>query len=335
MLPGADENPPNRTGAPMELGNIDLNLLVVFEAIYSGGSISGAGKQLGMSQPAVSNALTRLRELMDDPLFVRTRRGVDPTVKAHRLIGPVREALRLIEGQFKNGRKIDLASYKRLFRILMFDPLEPVMLPAVLRQIAIEGPGISIECVRATPDFAEALRAGTIDLACYAYPVNAPDIVAVPIMIADAVVIARRGHPGIGKTLDAATYRKLGHVTLVPALRAVTNVDQDIAAHGLTRRAVYMINKVWSVAPIVERTDLLGTLPRWVAQSLARNFDIEIHDMPVKVPEHAIHMLWHQKSTSDQGHEWLRETMLAAIREQIQLSDDVASPVVANLPHAG
>jgi DNA-binding transcriptional LysR family regulator len=319
----------------MELGNIDLNLLVVFEAIYSGGSISRAGEHLGMSQPAVSNALTRLRELMDDALFVRTRRGVDPTVKARRLIGPVREALSLIEGQLKSGRQIDLASYKRLFRILMFDLLEPVMLPPVLRQIAAEGPGISIECVRATPDFAEALRSGTIDLACFAYPVNAPDIVAMPIMSSDAVVIARRGHPGIGKTLDVATYRALGQVTLVPALRAVTNVDQDLAAHGLTRRAVYMVNKTWSVAPIVERTDLLGTLPRWIAQIIARNFDITIHDMPVKVPLHSIYMLWHQKSTSDPGHEWLRETMLAAMQEKIQMMEDAAGQPRAESLHAG
>jgi DNA-binding transcriptional LysR family regulator len=315
----------------MELGNIDLNLLVVFEAIYSGGSISRAGKQLGMSQPAVSNALARLRELMDDALFVRTRHGVDPTLKARRLIGPVREALNLIEGQLKIGRQIDLASYKRLFRILMFDPLEPIMLPPVLRQIADQGPGVAIECVRATADFAEGLRGGTIDLACYAYPVNAPDIVVVPIISADTVVIARRGHPDIGKTLDVATYSALGHVTLVPALRAMANLDKDIAIYGLTRRAVYMVNKTWSVAPIVARTDLLGTLPRWVALAVARNFDIEIYDMPVKVPEHAVYMLWHQKSTSDPGHQWLRETMLAAMREKAQLSENVTSLALANM----
>jgi DNA-binding transcriptional LysR family regulator len=314
----------------MELGNIDLNLLVVFEAIYSGGSISRAGKDLGMSQPAVSNALARLRELMDDALFVRTRRGVDPTVKARRLIGPVREALGLIEGQLKSGRQFDLASYKRLFRILMFDPLEPIMLPPVLRQIAKEAPGVAIECVRGTADFAEGLRGGTIDLACYAYPINAPDIVVVPIITADAVVIARRGHPGIGKTLDAATYNALGHVTLVPALRAVVNVDQDIAARGPTRRVVYMVNKTWSIAPIVERTDLLGTLPRWVALAIARNFNIAIYDMPVKVPEHGVYMLWHQKSTSDPGHQWLRETMLAAMRERAQLPNNVTSLTVVN-----
>jgi DNA-binding transcriptional LysR family regulator len=309
----------------MELNNLDLNLLVVFEAIYSTGSISHAGKQLGLSQPAVSNALARLRELTDDALFERARRGVDPTAKAHRLIGPVREALGLIQGQLEGGRPFDLASYKRQFRILMFDPLEPIMLPPVLRQITRQGPGVAIECVRATADFADGLRGGTIDLACYAYPVNAPDIVVTPIVSADPVVIARRGHPGIGATLDIATYGSLGHVTLVPELRAVANLDQDVAAYGITRRVVYMVNKTWSIAPIVARTDLLGTLPRWFALEFARNFDIAIYDMPVKVPMHTVYMLWHQKSTSDPGHEWLRETMLAAMRET--LAPPVASSI--------
>jgi len=319
----------------MELGNVDLNLLVVFEAIYSGGSISLAGKQLGMSQPAVSNALARLRELMDDALFVRTRRGVDPTVRARRLIGPVREALSLIQGQLKDGRPFELASYKRLFRILMFDPIEPIMVPPVLRQITHGGPGVAIECVRATADFADGLRGGTIDLACYAYPVNAPDIVAVPIVSTDAVVIARRGHPGIGKALDIATYGALGHVTLVPEIRAVTNIDQDIARYGVTRRVVYMVNKTWSIAPIVARTDLLGTLPRWFAEAIARNFDVAIYDMPVKVPQHAVYMLWHQKSTSDPGHQWLRQTMLAAMREKVPPSDDVTGQIRGKLLSPG
>jgi DNA-binding transcriptional LysR family regulator len=319
----------------MELGNVDLNLLVVFEAIYSGGSISRAGKQLGMSQPAVSNALARLRELMDDALFVRTRRGVDPTVRARRLIGPVREALSLIQGQLERERPFDLASCKRLFRILMFDPIEPIMVPPVLRQITRGGPGVAIECVPATADFADGLRGGTIDLACYAYPVNAPDIVVVPIVSTDAVVIARRGHPGIGKALDIATYGALGHVTLVPELRAVANIDQDIARYGVTRRVVYMVNKTWSIAPIVARTDLLGTLPRWFAQAIARNIDVAIYDMPVKVPQHVVYMLWHQKSTGDPGHQWLRQTMLAAMREKAPRSDDVTNQIRGKLLSPG
>lgn len=313
----------------VDLGNIDLNLLVVFEAIYSSGSISQAGRELGMSQPAVSNALARLRERMDDPLFVRTRRGVDPTVKAQRLIGPVRDALSLIEAQLLGGHELDFATYRRQFRVLIFDPLEPIMLPPVLRRIASDGPGISIECVRGMSDFAEALRGGAIDLACYGYPVNAPDIVVLPIVSADAVVVARRGHPRIGDTLDLATFRALGHVTLVPALRAVTSIDKELARFGVTRRAVYMVNKTWSIAPIVERTDLIGTLPRWFAQEIAGNFDIAIYDMPVKLPEQAVYMLWHQKNTNDPGHRWLRDLMMAPLRDKARPAVKV-SPAPAN-----
>ncbi len=239
------------------------------------------------------------------------------------MIEPVREALGLIVGQLEAGRRVDLGTLQRAFRILIFDPLEPIMIPPVLRLVTEEAPGVIIENVHAVPDFVEALRAGTIDLACFAYPVNAPDIVVVPIETVEAVVIARRDHPAIPKTLDVATFASLGHVTLTPEMRALGDIDKDIAAHGLSRRAVYMVNKVWSIAPIVERTDLIGMLPRSFAAEIARNFAIAIHDMPVKLPERAVYMLWHQKSANDPAHRWLRESMLASMREKSQPGGNV------------
>jgi DNA-binding transcriptional LysR family regulator len=215
----------------------------------------------------------------------------------------------------------DLAFPERLFRVLMFDPLEPIMLPPVLRQIADAMPGIAIECVRGTADFVASLRGGEIDLACYAYPVGAPDIIAVPIISTDGVVIARRGHPGIRETLDRTTFGALGHVTLVPALRGLVKLNENLADQGLKRHVVYMVNKMASVAPIVERTDLIGVLPRWFAHRIARNFDIVIHEMPVMLPPQTVHMLWHARSTDDPGHHWLREAMLAAFREDISPRD--------------
>ncbi|MBV9559569.1 MAG: hypothetical protein JOY90_03775 [Bradyrhizobium sp.] len=216
---------------------------------------------------------------------------------------------------------IDPAFHKRLFRVLMFDPLEPIMLPPVLRRIADAMPGMTIECVRGTADFAASLRTGEIDLACYAYPVGAPDIIAIPIVSTDAVAIARRGHPGIGGTLDRTTFGALGHVTLVPPLRGLVKLNENLAAQGLKRRVVYMVNKMASIAPIVERTDLIGVLPRWFAHRIARNFDIVIHEMPVMLPAQTVHMLWHARNTDDPGHHWLREAMLAAFREDISPRD--------------
>ena len=161
--------------AAQSLKNVDLNLLVIFEAVYAAGNISHAAIQLSMSQPAVSNALTRLRELLDDPLFVRDKKGVRPTVRAEAIIGPVRDALALIGRQLDAGKEIDLATYKRAFRVIMVDPLEPLVMPAVLREIDAKAPGISIETYPSfRADFSSDILAGTIDLAIYVYPVNAP-----------------------------------------------------------------------------------------------------------------------------------------------------------------
>lgn len=300
----------------MNLKKLDLNLLVVFEAIYAAANISHAAKQLGMSQPTVSNALARLRVLMGDPLFTAKRRGVEATVKARQMIGPVREALGIIRGQLSTG-DIDLATYQRQFRVLLADPTEPIVMPPVLRLIAEQAPGISIEsCMLADPDFAAQLRDGTVDLACFSFPFSAPDIVTMPICGVDVVAIARRGHREIGDRLDLATYTRLGHVALVPELRAMMHIEKDMAAHQGPRRIVCMVNKLWSIAPLVERSDLIGLLPRWFAAQIADNFNVAVHEVPVRIAEQYIYMIWHAKNEDDPGHRWLREAMLAAIREQ-------------------
>lgn len=302
--------------AGVNLKNLDLNLLVVFEAIYSSGNISRAAERLAMSQPAVSNSLARLRHLLDDQLFLRARRGVEPTIKAKAMIGPVRDALALIKRELGGDEAIDLATYKRQFRILMFDPLDVIMMPPVLQRIVHEAPGISIECPPPfRMDFAKELLAGTLDLACYIYPLNAPDIVTVPICPADVVTIARRGHPKINGTLDLETFKAVKHVTLIPELRAMTHLQKDVAANRFERDVAYMVARLGSMPAIVERTDLVASVPRWFAEEMAKNFDIEIYPPPIPVAEQHIYMMWHRKNEHDAGHRWLREMLLATMRE--------------------
>src|SRR5947199_107544 len=101
-----------------------------------------------------------------------------------------------------------------------------------------------------------------LDLAFYVYPVSEPDIVVVPICPVDVVFIARRGHPTIGKTLDVQTFKTLRQIALVPEMRALTHLDRDLAAHQAPRNLAYTVNRLWSIPPIVERSDLIGPLPR-------------------------------------------------------------------------
>jgi DNA-binding transcriptional LysR family regulator len=301
----------------VNLRDLDLKLLVVFEAIYSTGNISRAADKLAMSQPAVSNQLARLRELIGDPLFARGRRGVEPTVKAQAMIGPVREALGLIGRQFGDAADIDLATYRRTFRISMFELLEPILMPPIISVIAERAPGISIEGSSPRVEFAQDILNGTLDLVCYAYPITSPDITVVPLAATDVVVIARRSHPGIGKTLDLETLGRLGYVGLAADLRQMTMVDRDLLVHGIKRRVVYGVPRLWSIPAQVAATDLVAMMPRQFAAYLAPKFDLDVHEMPVKIPGQHMYMAWHIKMDGDPGHKWLREAIAATARERL------------------
>ena len=297
------------------LKNMDLNLLVIFEAIYSNNNISRASERLGMSQPAISNALARLRHSFDDPLFIRIPKGVEPTTKARELIHPVREALGLIGCHLPSGANFDLLSYKRIFRVVVADPLEPLIMPALVRAAVTEAPGISVECIQAHPKLFDDLRTGLLDLVCFSFPVDMTDIVYKPICRADLVVVSRRDHPHIAKPLDLATFGRLRHITLNRELRSLTFVDKSLAVTSTSRKVAYMASKIWSMPPMIERTELIGVLPRFFVNSISSNFDLDVHELPTEIPEQHFFMAWHIGANLDQGHVWLRESLMQAARE--------------------
>lgn len=297
----------------INLRKIDLNLLVIFEALYATGNTSRAAERLGMSQPAVSSALGRLREIVGDQLFIRTPRGVAPTTKAREIIQPVREALSVIGRQLGSGDSIDLATYKRLFRIIVADPLEALVMPSIVSTILADAPGVSIECVQATARYADDIRDGSIDIACFAFPVDTSDIVVKALMPFDLVVVSRRDHPAIRKPLDAETFHKLPQIAVGRELRGLTGVDRNLVAAGAQRRTPYMAAKIWSMPPMIQRTDLVGFLPRRFAQEIAANFDLDIHEAPIAMPEQHVYMLWHVNSEHDPGHRWLRESVVQSL----------------------
>lgn len=300
----------------VNLKTLDLNLLVVFEAIYSAGNISHAADQLAMSQPAVSNSLARLRDLLDDQLFVRARRGVTPTTKAQAMIAPVREALGLIGVQL-GGREIDLKSYRRTFRISAMDVIEPLVMPPLLNMLTASAPGVSIEGVASRPDIVQDVLDGTLDLACFIYPVTSPEISILPIGPVDLVAIARPGHPTIGNRLEAAMMNDLAYIALSAELRGFTQVDRELLVHGIKRRIVMSVSRLWSVPSIVAETDLVGMVPRAFAGHVARIFNLAVHELPVTVAEQHLYLMWNIKMDTDPGHTWLRELLIPIMKQAL------------------
>jgi DNA-binding transcriptional LysR family regulator len=295
------------------LRNFDLNLLVVFDAVYSAGNISHAAKQLALTQPAVSNALGRLRERFDDPLFVRDGRNMKPTLRSRQMIGAVRDALGLVRRQLGEDAVIDLASYKRLFRIVVTDALEPFLMPPMLNQIDASAPGITVDSRPAgSTQVINELIGGTLDLALYTYQASAPGVIMIPVCPVEAVVVARRDHPRIRGKLDLKAFMACGHVTFINELKALSNIERDIAHGAGARRVPYMANSLWSIAAIAGKTDLLGILPRRLAEELAAGFNLAIHEPPAKIAEQHLYMMWHERNQDDIGHRWLRQHLTAA-----------------------
>jgi DNA-binding transcriptional LysR family regulator len=288
---------------------------------------------LSLTQPSVSNALSRLREHFKDPLFVRAGRGVRATERSRQMIGPVREALQLIRQQFDGDGALDLAALKRTFRIVIVDPLEPILMPALLREITAHAPMVAIE---SRPPWdtkvVDDIVSGTLDLACYTFQVSAPGLVFETICACDHVIVARRNHPKINGTLNAATLMALQQVALISELRGQATVDRDLTIGAGNRRLPYLVNKTWSMPAVVGSTDLVAVLPRRFAELMAPVFNLQIHESPVPLSDQHFHMIWHEKNTDDPGHKWLRETLLKGLSDGSEKIAPATAPILAVPP---
>lgn len=140
----------------------------------------------------------------------------------------------------------------------------------------------------------------------------------------DLVVIARRNHPRIGKALDVEALSNLGFIGLASDLRQTTMIDRDLLTHGIKRRFVYGVPRLWSIPPLVANSDLIAFMPRPFATYLTSKFDLDIYETPVSLPSQYIYMTWHIKMDGDPGHRWLREAMLVSAKERLGAPPDEA-----------
>lgn len=293
----------------MNIRNLDLNLLRVFDAIYAARNISRAADHLGLSQPATSHALKRLREHLADPLFVRAGQGLAATTRAEQLIGPVREALDAIRLAIE-GVSFDPSVLRRKFRIVMHDPLEPVLMPALIERLAREAPGASLELLPIYGlDILDELNNRRVDLVFPFFAAEHPQICSAQFGDMKLVCIARRGHPEIGARMDRATFDRLGHVMFMTSLRTKSPIEEYLVAQGCRRRAVVEVSKLWSVLTLVAASDLISIMPQMMAESMRDKLGIDIFPMPYDLPRILINMSWHIADESDSGHSWLRRTI--------------------------
>ena len=295
----------------MNVQDIDLNLLRVFDAVLHERGVTPAAVRLGLTQPAVSNALARLRGVFGDPLFLRTPGGMDPTPFARGLAEPVRQALALLESALAHGPGFDPATSTRAFRFYMSDLGQIEFLPPLIEHVQREAPGVRLEAAALdVEDIGAALAAGTLDLAVGFLPgLRAP--VRRTALFRDPYLCLMRADHEI-KTLTKKTFLNASHV-LVTYRGGHHVIEEALERAGLSRRIALRVPHFTVVPMVLERTDLILTLPARVARVYERRGNFKSLPPPVPIPPADVGVHWHERFEADPGNRWLREQLVALL----------------------
>lgn len=295
----------------MNLRSLDLNLLLVFDAVYAERSISRAAEKLHLSQPTVSNALTRLRNRLNDPLFERSAQGMVPTTRAKSLAEPIRQALDLLEGGLRGGDEFEFRRSEREFVVAVEDYGEAVVFPRFCDWLSEMAPSIRLT-IRPEPGtlLKTELRDGRVDLAFDYFALQEPAYENRSVLTEDLLCLARRGHPGLSGELTLETYLTLRHVVLAPRASSRPMIDLALAKRGLQRKIAVTVPHFLSMPLLVQMSDMVCTLPRRMANLYADHFQLTAHEVPVRTPRFPVFLFWHESMNRDPGHEWLRNHLM-------------------------
>lgn len=298
----------------MNLSNIDLNLFIVFDAIYTEGNLTRAGQILGITQPATSNALARLRDTFNDPLFVRTAHGMLPTPLAQNIITPVRSALQLLRGSVHDSRVFDPASAHKTFRLSMTDLSEDTLLPATFQRLHKLAPNVRIESLLARRrETAKELAAGHLDFAIDV-PLNSdPQLLHTKLLEDRYVCAMRKGHPlASHKKISLEQYLATQHIHISSRRSGLGPVDLALGKMGLQRNIVLRSKHYLMAQTVLQNTDLTITAPaRFVA-----HYNLHSVELPIAgIAPIESHLFWHTSADQDPANRWMREQLLQVAQQ--------------------
>jgi|TARA_Y100000748_G_scaffold261786_1_gene229988 DNA-binding transcriptional LysR family regulator len=292
----------------MNLKETDLNLFIAFDVIYTEKNLTKAGQVLGITQPAVSNALSRLRELFGDDLFIRTSKGMIPTPVANQIIKDVRSALSLIQNTISETEKFDPSIAEMTFKISIGDSSEYRLLPLLIKELAEIAPKIKVETYL-TPrkDAPRELASGTIDFSIDPPVHSDPHLRHEKIYEEDYVMIVRKDHPILNlKEITIEDYLKLSHIHISNRKTGLGHVDMALYRLGLSRD-ISLRAQHFLVAPyIVEQSDLAIT----TTKGFAVDRDLAWRELPFEIEPLILHLYWHEAKDSDPSTKWMKDLML-------------------------
>jgi len=292
----------------MNLSDKDLNLFVVFDVIYTERNLTKSGEVLGITQPAVSNALSRLRENFNDELFVRTSKGMVPTPVAENMVNDIRQALDLIRNSISESESFNPKTANATFRISIGDTSEYRLLPQLIKNISNLAPGVDVESYL-TPrtETPKELAAGNIDFAIDPPIHSDPNLRNKKIYQDDYVLVVNKKHPiAKKKKISLEDYLSLSHIHISKRASGLGHVDTTLNRLGLARR-IALKAQHFLVAPyIIDQSNLAMT----TIKSFSRGRELKVFQLPFKINPLVLHLYWHVNKDMDPANKWMRELIL-------------------------
>jgi len=299
----------------MDIRAVDLNLLKAFDALFGERAVTRAGDRIGLSQPAMSHALSRLRSLFADDLFVRTASGMEPTAHAREIAPLIGAAIERIEAALNLGTGFDPAKSEAIFTAGMAEYAEVALVGRLAAAFAREAANATL---RLTPvngaDAAEQLDRGAIDLAV-AHVNTLPTHIESTVLLRDPfVVVMRKNHPIVGQNLSIEGYAAQNHVLVSP--RGITSgaLDRILVDFGLRRRIALLVATYLALPVALAASDLVATVPQRIARQIAATAEIAIMPLPIDFAM-TVSMAWHRRAASEPAQAWFRSVLIEAARE--------------------
>jgi DNA-binding transcriptional LysR family regulator len=295
----------------------DLNLMPVFLALMDERNVTRAAERLGMTQPALSNALNRLREALRDPLFVRERYGMRPTQMAEDLAPVVRNALASLDDAIVGQQEFDPSRATRQFTIAPNSYVEFVLMPVVVARLRERAPGIKLRLTPFGNDLVETgAVSGTTELVLGRI-IDPPDNMVVQHLMDDGLAcVVRRDHPDVGERLSPEQYEAMKHVNVLPPGRMRAGLFQALQQRGLKRDVAVSVTHFLAVPEMIAVSDYCATLPRLICQRLARDERLKVLPAPVDLGTFPVDLAWHVRYRNDPAHRWLR-TLIAEVADTL------------------
>jgi DNA-binding transcriptional LysR family regulator len=291
----------------------DLNLLVVFDAVMQDRSVTRAGQRIGLSQPAMSHALNRLRDVLKDELFVRTPTGMRPTPRAEQLAALLRQALSELQRALQPETFVP-ATADRRFSLAINNYAAVVVAPPLVSAVATAAPAVQLDLrPSGTLDLVESLDRGELDLAIGNLDRVGERFTCMLLLEDEFVMIMRSRHPAGRGALSAKVLAALPHLDISSSGEHTDFLDAWLTEQGLTRRIASRAPYL-SARAILRRSDLAATLSRRIAQEFVRTDRLQIHELPVKSPVVRTTMLWPRRLDNQPAHRWLREMIIAVTK---------------------